>query len=329
MKKEDVLSKIKIGEFCNLHGHSTYSMGDAIGHANEIVDSVIDNHMNSVAISDHGNMNVIGDFYKYSRKLEDKGIDFKPIFANEFYFIPSLKEWQLHKDHKSGIVNSEEAQSLSEKYAEYITSYSENHFEHLESKKKGKIKSTATIEVTDETDEDDDSSVVEDEKESKFSKDFSPIKRRHHLVLMAMNEQGLSNLLRLNGEAQENGFYMKPRIDFELIEKYNKGIVCTSACISGDANVKTKSGTLKMKKIVDMVKSGIDVEVLAHDESEGSIKSKKVLWADCTRKKSKVFKLKLKNGKELKLTDDHKVYTQRGWVEVKSLNKSDKILSIK
>lgn len=239
MKKEDVLAKIKAKEFCNLHGHSTYSMGDAIGHANEIVDSVIENHMNSVAISDHGNMNVIGDFYKYSQKINKKGIDFKPIFANEFYFIPSLDEWQVHRDFKKGNISSSEAMSLSEKVAEFATTYTENHFEDEEEKNKKKIKSTAALEVTDE---DDESSVVEDENESKFSKDFSPIKRRHHLVLMAMNEEGLANLLRLNGEAQENGFYMKPRIDFKLIEKYNKGIVCTSACLAGILSYELRKG---------------------------------------------------------------------------------------
>ena len=55
-----------------------------------------------------------------------------------------------------------------------------------------------------------------------------------HLILLAKNMQGYQNLCRLNSIAFIDGFYYKPRIDFELLEKYHEGLICLSACIVGD-----------------------------------------------------------------------------------------------
>ena len=55
-----------------------------------------------------------------------------------------------------------------------------------------------------------------------------------HLILLAKNEEGYRNLCRLNSIAYVDGFYYKPRIDYVLLEKYHEGIICFSACLSGD-----------------------------------------------------------------------------------------------
>ena len=57
---------------------------------------------------------------------------------------------------------------------------------------------------------------------------------RHHLCLHAMNLTGYHNLVRLISEAHVNGFYMRPRIDHALLEKYHEGLHCSSACIAGE-----------------------------------------------------------------------------------------------
>ena len=54
-----------------------------------------------------------------------------------------------------------------------------------------------------------------------------------HLVLLAKNNTGYYNLCRLNSIAFTEGFYSKPRIDFETLQKYSEGLVCLSACIAG------------------------------------------------------------------------------------------------
>jgi len=54
-----------------------------------------------------------------------------------------------------------------------------------------------------------------------------------HLILLAMNNTGLKNLWEMNTEAHRTGFYYHGRVDWELLERYNEGIICTSACGSG------------------------------------------------------------------------------------------------
>lgn len=56
---------------------------------------------------------------------------------------------------------------------------------------------------------------------------------RYHLVLLAKNEKGYGNLVKIITEAHLRGFYYKPRIDFELLEKYSDGIIAMSACLQG------------------------------------------------------------------------------------------------
>jgi DNA polymerase-3 subunit alpha len=56
---------------------------------------------------------------------------------------------------------------------------------------------------------------------------------RHHLILLAKNEKGYGNLVKIVTEAHLRGFYYKPRVDFELLEKYSDGIIAMSACLQG------------------------------------------------------------------------------------------------
>ncbi len=55
----------------------------------------------------------------------------------------------------------------------------------------------------------------------------------YHLILLAKNETGYKNLMKLVTIAHLEGFYYKPRIDFELLKQYHEGLICTSACIQG------------------------------------------------------------------------------------------------
>lgn len=58
--------------------------------------------------------------------------------------------------------------------------------------------------------------------------------KRHHLLLLAKNEEGYKNLMRITSLAHVEGFYYKPRIQRELLEKYSKGLICTSACAASE-----------------------------------------------------------------------------------------------
>ena len=58
----------------------------------------------------------------------------------------------------------------------------------------------------------------------------------HHKTLLARNYEGFLNLAKLTSESYERGFYRKPRIDFETLAKYSKGVIALSGCINGVAS---------------------------------------------------------------------------------------------
>ena len=68
---------------------------------------------------------------------------------------------------------------------------------------------------------------------SRFDKDASEDNFYYHLVLLAKNQQGYSNLIKMVSYGFTEGFYKKPRIDFELLEEYHEGIIALSACLAG------------------------------------------------------------------------------------------------
>ena len=73
---------------------------------------------------------------------------------------------------------------------------------------------------------------VEDESETKSVKDI--LNRRRHLVLLAQNETGLSNIFKLISQSYKPGnFYRFPRIDYDLLQTHNEGIIASSACLGG------------------------------------------------------------------------------------------------
>lgn len=61
-------------------------------------------------------------------------------------------------------------------------------------------------------------------------------RRNSHLTLLAQNNTGWHNLIKLVGKAHQNGFYRKPRIDKELLAEHSEGLICLSGCINGEIN---------------------------------------------------------------------------------------------
>ena len=69
---------------------------------------------------------------------------------------------------------------------------------------------------------------------SRHDRDPAKDKARYHLILLAMNNTGYQNLMKLSTTANLEGVYYKPRVDHELLEKYNEGIIALSACLGGE-----------------------------------------------------------------------------------------------
>lgn len=87
-------------------------------------------------------------------------------------------------------------------------------------------------------------------------KDPQKDKQRYHLILIAMNNQGYENLMRLSTIANLDGFYYFPRIDHELLEQYNEGLIVLSACMGSELGQAFKNGqTKKAEEVASWYKS--------------------------------------------------------------------------
>ncbi|MGI6579890.1 MAG: DNA polymerase III subunit alpha [Saccharofermentanales bacterium] len=140
-------------KFTHLHLHTEYSLLDGANRISDLAPRLLALGMDSCAITDHGVMYGVIDFY---RTMQANGI--KPIIGCEVYVAKRGRE-----DKISGIDN-----------------------------------------------------------------------QSYHLVLLAENNQGYKNLMKLVSCGFLEGFYYKPRIDFSLLEKYHEGLICLSACLSSE-----------------------------------------------------------------------------------------------
>ena len=88
--------------------------------------------------------------------------------------------------------------------------------------------------------------IINGDLESESSKNES----RYHLILLAQNEQGYKNLMKLSSISYIKGFYYKPRISKDLLQQYNQGLICLSACVKGEIPALIYNGRLKQAKEV-------------------------------------------------------------------------------
>ena len=141
--------------FTHLHVHSSYSLLDGSGKIPEMIARVKELGMDSCALTDHGVMYGVIDFYKEAKK---QGIH--PILGSEIYLTENMEEKSLQKGEA----------------------------------------------------------------------------RYYHLVLLAENETGFHNLMKLVSLGFTEGYYYKPRVDYAVLEKYHEGIIALSACLAGEVS---------------------------------------------------------------------------------------------
>ena len=149
---EDI--KEKTVAFTHLHVHTEYSLLDGSCKIKELAARAKELGMDSMAITDHGVMYGVIDFYRAAREV---GI--KPIIGCEVYVAPGSRF----------------------------------------------------------------------ERENTNSED-----RYYHLVLLAENDTGYHNLMKIVSKGFVDGFYYKPRVDYEVLETYHEGVIALSACLAGE-----------------------------------------------------------------------------------------------
>ena len=156
--------------FAHLHVHTEYSLLDSSNKIKEYVSRVKELGMNSAAITDHGVMYGVIDFYREARK---QGI--KPILGCEVYVAPNSR---FDRETAGG--------------------------------------------------------------ESRY----------HHLVLLAENNTGYANLMKIVSRGFTEGYYYKPRVDKDLLRQYHEGIIALSACLAGEVQRYLSRGlTEEAKKV--------------------------------------------------------------------------------
>lgn len=128
-------------------------------------------------------------------------------------------------------------------------------------------------------------------------KDPQKDKQRYHLILLAMNHAGYQNLMKLSTIANLDGFYYYPRIDHDLLEKYNEGIIALSACMGSEVGSAIKQGQYEQaKEIAQWYKSLFGdryyLEIQDHGHPDNPLPSKE---------QEEVNKGVLRLGKELNI----------------------------
>lgn len=170
--------------------------------------------------------------------------------------------------------------------------------------------------------------TVENEDESKTAKFYDPIKRRHHLVVLAKHSKGLEHLFATVSSGYLEGFYKFPRVDYSMLKKFKGDFIASTACLHPDSELLTNHGLITIKEVVEKLLEGLELLVLSYDEDLREVKFMPVTWGDVTRKNADLIQIELEDGSLLKLTLDHKVFTKRGWIEAQYLMNDDEILSI-
>ena len=156
---KQAVESLQPSDFVHLHNHTYHSVLDGLTRIGDLVDKVKEFGMEAAAVTDHGTMSGILEYYKAA-----KAAGIKPILGIETYVAAR----------------------------------------------------------------------------SRFDRDPAKDKQRFHLTVLAMNDAGFHNLMKLSTRANLEGMYYKPRIDHDLLKELNEGLIVLSGCASGEIGVALK-----------------------------------------------------------------------------------------
>ena len=195
-------------DFVHLHVHTQYSILDGQASIPRLVDKAIADGMKGIAVTDHGNMFGIKEFFNYVNKKNGK-------VNGEI------------KDLKKKIAGLEKGKVECEDPVAELEACKEQ----LQAAKQKLFKPIFGCEMY----------VA---RRRMFNRDGKPDQSGYHLVVLAKNEKGYHNLIKLVSKAWTEGYYMRPRTDRVELEKYHEGLIVCSACIAGEVPRKILQGKL-------------------------------------------------------------------------------------
>jgi len=120
------------------------------------------------------------------------------------------------------------------------------------------------------------------DRKAKASEDNITDRYNHHLILIAKDDEGLKNLMKLSTLAYKEGFYYKPRIDYELLEKYGKGLIALTACLKGVPTFYASQNEVKkaeewVKKFKDIFGEDLYIELQANNIPEQEVANRNLI----------------------------------------------------
>lgn len=125
---------------------------------------------------------------------------------------------------------------------------------------------------------------------SRFDKDAGIDNKRFHLTLLARNEQGYKNLMKISSKAFLEGYYYKPRADKELLKQYGEGIICLTGCPASEFIFYLKNGDrAKAEGLIDFYveifgHEHVFVEIMRHDEVDWYVPLKDIIFEIALKK---------------------------------------------
>ena len=185
-------------DFVHLHVHSQYSILDGQASIQKLVDKAMRDGQPGIALTDHGNMFGIKEFYNYVKKVKGK---YKAQAAEAEARLAALVDGSQAPADPAEIARC--------------------RAELADLKRKAAFKPIIGSEVY----------VARRRMQDKEGK---PDQSGYHLILLAKNLKGYHNLIKIVSKAWTEGFYMRPRTDRVELEKYHEGLICCSACLAGE-----------------------------------------------------------------------------------------------
>lgn len=224
-------------DFVHLHVHTQYSILDGQAAIPKLVDKAMKDGMRGMAVTDHGNMFGVKEFFNYCNKVNKGKPDaekFIPIFGCEVY----CARRDLHSKENNGLDKS-----------------------------------------------------------------------GWHLILLAKNEIGYHNLVKIVSEAWVDGYYHRPRTDHQALEKHHEGLIASSACLAGEIPRYIKHGQIaEAEKSIEWFKSvfGEDfyIELMRHEVKDPMQKANREVFKEQKAIEPTLIELARKHGVKLICTND-------------------------
>ena len=199
-------------DFVHLHVHTQYSVLDGQAAVPKLVDKAIGDGMRGMAITDHGNMMGIKEFFNYTQKVCGKA---KGKVKEAEEKLKALRDGtytpRTDKDGNDPDAGKSTEQLIAETEKTLVKQQRIAHFKPIFG-----------------------CEMYVARRGDKRLKEQRVDQSGWHLVVLAKNEHGYHNLIKLVSRAWVDGFYMRPRTDFHDLEEFHEDLIVCSACLGGE-----------------------------------------------------------------------------------------------